>query len=517
MLPSPEPLASFTAVVNTRSSKRARLPWVVAFVLTPLACVLWFPTLGNLPIASHDTGYHLAVGRWITERSEVPRLDPFCFGSEGLDWINHNWLSQIAIYSVYARWGLGGLQCFRVLTLTLTLVFLSLSLRRVRAPPLISLLILGLVGAVLLGIHQVRPRLIAFLAVSCMTWILVRPDPEERLGRWSWCGLTLIALAMNNLHGGFVYCYLLLGADAIGTAVGSAWRRGPWLPTRARWLVGSAGVGLAGFVFHPHGFDAFLHAVHYVERLGPSVIKFTKEVRPLDFTNSWGLILEFFLFVALVGSLWGRRPRLREVLASIGLLQLTLQMRRGLPVFLIAAAPWVAQSYRGIHAGWFARLNAALAPTHRTLAPALVSVGLCWITLAGWVSSPGRPNDVLDSRWSREHLPAGPAALLQKVGGEGRVFASFSDANLLEWALYPQRRVHIDGRTDLHARGDAFEASHRILLRYAGWHEELVGLDVEYVVLRRHLQLSRLLAERSEWSLIYADPTWLVFRKRQGS
>lgn len=495
--------------------RREMLPWIAALLLVPGFCWAWASAVPTrLPVASYDTGYHLAVGRWITEHGTVPRTDPFCFSTEGLDWINLNWLAQIGFYSIYDAWGLVGLEAFRLLVMTGTLFFLWLACRAARAPPLPALAVMVLAALVLAQAPQIRPRLLSFLLVSMLAWGLARPDPEHQLSFPAAIGIAVVVLLFNNLHGGFLYAYAILGADAGGTAI-TSWRAGgPKLPRRSLLLGAVVLVGLLSFGLHPHGFAALEHAVDYMGRLGELVISITVEVQPANFTSYLGRLLEAAIAFALVGFIWGRRPPLRAWLVLVPFLQLALQMKRGLPLLIFVGGATAASSWRGLPLGtWWTAANRIMAPSWRTIGPALlcVSLTLATVSLVAW-SAPGRPGDVESPDWNPRVLPVGPARYLQSAGGEGRIFAKFGHANLLEWALYPQRRVFIDGRTDLHARGKGIAISQAIETRFANWEELLRELLVEHVVLERKSQLARLLSKR-KWSVVFLDKTWIVFKR----
>ena len=486
-------------------------------MLVPAFCCQWVSVLPtSSAVSSNDTGYHLAVGRWIVEHGTVPRADPFCFSTAGLDWINLNWLAQIGFYSVYSRWGIVGLLALRLLVMTGTLFFLWRAVRAVRAPPLPSLVLLALAAAILGGVPQVRPRLLTFLFVSGLAWGLARPDPQHRLGYGAAVAMTLAVLLLNNLHGGFAFAYAMLGADALGTAVMS-WRAGGTkYPRRSLLLGGVVVVGLLGFGVHPHGFAALEHAALYTQRLGQVVIEITMEVQPADFTSIYGRLLEAGVAFALIGIIWGRRLSLREALVVLPFLQLALQMKRGLPLLALAGGASAARSWSEIRLGsWWRRANEICAPAWRSLGAALLGVALTHASLSlCFYGSPGRPNDVTSAYWNPKALPVGPARYLQAAGGTGRIFARFGHANLLEWALYPQRRVFLDGRTDIHARGTAVAVTESIDRRYPGWEERLAALEVEYVVLPLKARLAADLAKRSEeWSVVFLDHSWVVFRR----
>lgn len=499
-----------------RPLKTSRALQLATFVVLGLICASWIQWLGQREIDSFDTGWHLATGRWIVEHGEVPTADPFNFTSDGLVWTNLNWVAQISFYKVYQWFGFMGLVCVGVLLPSAAMLCAWLDLRARKVPPLLGCVALALLAWGFMWSLHLRPRLFTYALVSYFAWILARPDPEDRLGARPAGALAVGLLLWNHLHGGFAYGYCMLAADAIGTAIAS-WRRGgPWIPQRSLWLSGIGLLGLASFGLHPHGYEAVIHAVEYVKRLGPVAMAVVIELLPLDFTQPLGRYAELCLGLAVLGVVFGRRPRMREALVALPFLHLALQMRRGVTPLALMALPWVALSWAPLWARvpGSARLDRCLRPGWRLLGPAFAATILVWsVAFLGTHGGPGRPNDVVNAVWNEHVLPVGAAAELQRRGGEGRIFSPFWAGGTLEWALYPQRRVHVDGRGSLHGRGTAFAESVAIRMRREGWHDLLVAHEIEYAVLRVKTELALELSKRPEWTVIYVDPVWIMLQR----
>lgn len=487
---------------------------LVAFLLLVLVGTLWLFGAWSLGVRSPDFGWHLSTGRWIVEQGVVPRADPFCYTSQGLEWTNLNWLAQVGFYRVYQRFGFTGLEGLRLLLLSATLVFTWLNLRARRVPPVLGLVALGLSAWALLFVTALRPRLFTMALLSCFAWVLARPDPEDRLGVRAALGLGALLLLWNQLHGGFVYGYCLLGADALGTAISSGRQGRGWLPLRSRWLGGVVALGLLSFLLHPHGLDALWHVANYNARLGPLVIAQTFELMPLDFGTSLGRYFAACLALATIGCVFGARPRLREVLVALPLLYLCLKMRRGVNPLVIVALPWVAAAWIPLWAKGPARgLDRTFALAWRALGLGLTLSAVCSAVVhLALASSPGQPNDVSDSAWRRE-LPVEAIAAIQRAGGQGRVFNRWPEGGPLVWGLYPSQRTFGDGRGDLHGTGTSVREGQEIAERRPGWHERLLAWEVEFALLERGTPLAEALAARSEWRLIHEDATFVVLRR----
>lgn len=499
------------------SSQRSPLQVLAAFLVLSLTGLLWLGLAWHLGFRAPDFCWHLATGRWIVESGAVPSADPFCYTSEGLPWTNLNWLAQAAFYRVYQACGFAGLEALRLLLLSATLAFTWLNLRARRISPLWGLVVLALSAWALLWVTALRPRLFTMALLSGFAWLLARPDPEDRLGLWPGLALGLGLLLWNHLHGGFVYGYCLLGTDALGTAISSGRRGQGWLPLRSRWGFGIVSLGLCSFLLHPHGLAALWHVANYNARLGPLVISETLELLPLDFGSQIGAYFLGGLALALVGCVWGERPRLREVLVALPFLYLSLKMVRGVNPLVIVALPWVAQAcqplWRKLPA--LTRLDRLFALAWRPWGLQLGLVALCSTLGHLPQAGPGAPNDVTAPAW--RELPTAAVAAIRRVGGEGRVFNRWPDGGPLVWGLYPQRRTFGDGRGDFHGVGSSVREGHEIAELQPGWHARLLAWEVEFALLARGTPLARALAERPEWQTIHADEGWVVLQRDLGA
>jgi len=60
-------------------------------------------------VADPDVWWHLRTGQLIIQNHQVFHADPYSFTRAGQPWINHEWLSEVAMYGVYRLAGWGGL------------------------------------------------------------------------------------------------------------------------------------------------------------------------------------------------------------------------------------------------------------------------------------------------------------------------------------------------------------------------------------------------------------------------
>ena len=86
------------------------LGWTTAILLFVLLVVL-----ANVEIKDYDLWLHLASGKVILETYMIPKVDVFSCTLAGHPWVNHEWLFQIIVQSVFQHFGVEGLVLIRLI------------------------------------------------------------------------------------------------------------------------------------------------------------------------------------------------------------------------------------------------------------------------------------------------------------------------------------------------------------------------------------------------------------------
>lgn len=500
---------------------------LAAVLLAGLAGALFRATHGLM--TDFDGPWHLACGRLIVETGTVPRADPFCFSSDGLDWINLNWLAQVVLYRVYAWRGFEGTISLAGLLLVVTLGAVTLAARARGAGAVATLAGLVPLWVTVVAAHSIRPQAATFALVALVALVLERPDPDLRFG-WRRAGLVLAALLLwSQLHGGFVFGFALVGLDAAGTCLDARLRGGPLVPRRALLLGGALVVTVLGFVLHPHGLDALVYAVTYPRALGSTLSTIT-ELMPLDPAGSFGrAVVAYAVFSALVLALAPVRPRARDLLLALAFLAMTISIRRAALPLVIVTLPAVAAAATGVLGRVAARPRAAaalawvealLTPAVRALPGALLGAAGLWIALVvAGLGRPGTPGQVSAPPFHPIVSPVAAIEALQRLEGphaKARVFSLYSAGGLLVWALYPERRTFIDGRGDLHARGRAYEDYMLIGTMQPGWKERLDAWGIDLVLLGTAAPPLQALVEQHGWQPLFSDGKFAIIARPPG-
>jgi hypothetical protein len=498
-----------------RSETRIKKVFQIAsfsMIFVAIVTIFYLRILGP-KYADPDTFWHLWAGRVIVESGSVPLEDPVCFTSAGLPWISPNWLSQVVMYRSFLRWGFMGPSMLSSWMVALAAVAHLITVANLRCSPIPSLVSLGFVLNALIFTHNVRPQEASFglFAVCCL--LLFREADPDRLRPTTALVLLAVLLLWNQLHGGVLFGYTLLTLDAIGSAMDTYRGRGRIVSRRAIILLIIVSVGMAGFAFHPHEYRALEHILLYKYRITPIFFDTVKELMPFMVRGTAGIFLELFVAL-LVGSLVAGRlfPPFRWLLPAVAFLHITLTSARGITFLILVAAPVLAVAAT--------RAISRIAPTSplseqdpaplKALAVALLLALGLWTFGIGLSGPPlSRPGELRSSLISPKTFPVGAAEFLNKAEYRGRIFNDYDAGGPLGWALYPQRRLFIDGRGDFHSWGDAYERYLAITNLEPGWLEKLDREDIELAALPSDSSLAAELL-RHGWPSVYRDSSFTI-------
>ena len=167
--------------------------------------------------ADVDLWGHLRFGLDILDSRTLESTDTYSFTSDR-SWINHEWLSEVAIAGAWLAGGASGLILLKLACILGALAFMGAALKEqgVAGRARIMLLGLTLVG-LLMRVTHVRPQLFSVLLFAALIYVFVRSERgSTRTLLWTIPILVLWA----NFHGGWLVGVGTVGLWCIGAVVG---------------------------------------------------------------------------------------------------------------------------------------------------------------------------------------------------------------------------------------------------------------------------------------------------------
>ncbi len=484
-----------------------------------LAIAIFFIGLAAMAMrvaVDSDTFWHLRAGTWMLDNQRLLNFDAFSHTRLGQPWINHSWLTEIAMAALYRLGGYGALNFATAVVVWLTFFFVY----RSGAGGSYLRIFVTLLAAVVSAVYwSARPQIVSMLLAAVFNAILL--DYRRRGVNRLWL-LPLIMLAWVNLHGGFAIGFILLVITfaghllplsrrlAAGMGGGGDHKDRPYV--QMLWL-GGAGLACAlAACLNPYGPAMLLYPFKTV-----SIGVLQNYIQEWQSPNFHARETQVFiiLWLATFGAVGFSRRRLSltDFLLFSVFSALALLAGRNIAVFAVVAAPILmlhgdaAIAELQAHAPAL-RLSENIASPARTLLilnwAIVVAVTLAAAAKAALPLLPAATQDAVAGA-----SPVGAAAYLRANPPPGLMFNSYNFGGYLAWALYPQTPVYVDGRTDLY--DNAFLTDYlNTASAGPGWQAALDSAHIGFVVIESNSPLARELQRTSGWAVRYRDPLAVV-------
>lgn len=474
-----------------------------AFLTVFLLCLF---AMAVRPATDPDLWWHLRTGQLILQSHSPIHRDPFSFTRFGQPWVNHEWLADVLIYSLYRLAGWGGLiiTFAVIITAAYWLVFLRCGGRHYVAALVTAW---GAIASV--PSWGVRPQMLSLLLASAFLYILERSDAKTRAIWWT---LPLMLLWVN-LHAGFALGILLMVLFGTGTLLDVALGFRVWHDARRqlKWLATATAVCAALVAVNPNGVRLYTYPLQTLtSRAMQTYIAewFSPNFHELRFLP-FGLLL-LAIMAALPFS--SRRTRPHDLLLLLVTAFAALRSVRHIPIFVLIAAP-VLSTLLEEHMERLRRPSTAgarqpefkswKAPIHALIVVAFVAFAATRVAAV----------TAKQAQAERASFPSGAVSFLLRSDLPRPILNHYNWGGYLIWKLYPRYRVFIDGRADLY--GDEFMEELSATYHLTDdWQRALQKWDVRTLVLPPDAPVVAKLLASSGWREVYADPQAVVLSRR---
>ena len=289
-----------------------------------------------------DLWGHIKFGEDIWQAKAIPATDPYNYVVPNHTWYNHEWLTEVFFFLLYAGFGSTGILLFK-LALGLTIVHLlsQLYFAQSKNIPVYCLFFLLWTHVVALGFTN-RPHLLTFLFLTILLVILYRYTEGKRHILW-WVP-PLMALWVN-CHGGFLAGFGIFGMFVLVESV-TQYRQKKTIDPLLFYV---SGISFLALLVNPYGYHLLGFLMETVPRK-----RYIKEWWPIPLWDTSYLHYKIMvvLFLASLFSPLRKRPwEVAIILFSIfyGFKHLRHSVLAGIVMTPVAAAgfaaliePWIA-------------------------------------------------------------------------------------------------------------------------------------------------------------------------------
>jgi hypothetical protein len=490
-----------------------RLPMVNSRSLMMCVVLLVILIAALQPITDPDFWWHLKTGQYITETHSIPYTDVFSNSRFGSEWVTHEWLSEVFIYSIYRTLGFIGLIVIFGVIISASFWFVYLRFKSHVQHPIVAGFALLLGAAATTAVWGVRPQTLTLFLASITLFILGRYYRNESKYTIWW--LVPLTILWVNLHAGFALGLTLILLTIVGLVVDAILLSDNSRTELREKLVPLVGVFLlscAAVCVNPNG--ARMYSYPFETLRSQAMMRFIEEWRSPDFHQPHFQALALLLigtFCAL--ALSNKRIRPGELLLLAVTAFATLRSGRNVAFFSLAATPLFAEhlwnwlmTYR-----WATRLFTPQTIEPARVSPAKVALNATLIVLALIITMLGvRRAMVLQPIAEAREFPGAAVNFMLAERPPQPIYNEYTWGGYFIWRLYPDYRVYIDGRADVY--GDQLvEESLKVHDANPGWRELLNKYGTRTVLVKPDSGLATSLRDETGWQKVFEDRQAIIF------
>lgn len=459
------------------------------------------------PITDGDFWLHVRTGRWIVEHAALPAHDIFTYTVPDHRWVNHEYLSEVLLFLLQARFGLAGVSVAAGLLTWVGLLLVAAACRPGRAPYAIVAAAVALGAAAGAPIWGPRPQMVGFVLLGLTLLWLRRLLAGE--GDRAILLLPAVMVLWSNLHGSWPLGLLAVGLAIAAEAAGWLADRSPAHLARLRRLALVAALSVLAVGINPNGPAIYAYPFQTVASAAQQSL--IREWASPDFHLASLHAFEAMALLLVAGLALGR-PTAFDLLTALAGLALALESVRNIALFVALATPVLAATWSDAWLRHGAPRLPRRAPAARARwGPALGALVLLAVPVL--VGSRIMAELARQPALTAQVVPVGAADWLAAHPGTGtRMFNEYAWGGYLadRFAPDPDRRVYVLSEGAL--MGDALLVRYdRVASLEPGWQEILDQDRVDSVVFDRDSRLDAALAADPGWRLAYRDRTAVVY------
>jgi hypothetical protein len=191
---------------------------------------------------------------------------------------------------------------------------------------------------------------------------------------------------------------------------------------------------------------------------------------------------------------------------------LALYSARYIPLFSIIVAPILARHAESILKESSGRLvDFVNKSINNATAVDAFAKGYVWAGLAVVAIIIVANNGTLEHKFDEKEKPVAAVEFLKKEGLKGNMFNNDEFGDYIIYSAFPQYKVFIDDRIGTPYDVGRVKEYLRVRHLEAGWEEIIEKYSINWIIFNTSSMLSRHLAEKKEWKLIYFDKVASIF------
>ena len=417
--------------------------------------------LSLMKIYDYDVWFHLKAGEYIVSNLTIPTADVFSYTAYGKPWVTHEWLFEVLLYAVSLLLGLPGLALFKAAIITAVFAVYLFHLRREGVSVALSVVVLITAAVLSKERFIARPELVTYLFTALYITSL---ESFSRGGRTNLHYLIFFPATMlfwANSHSGAVFGLFIIGAYGAGAFADPLLARLPGrrggralsledsAPRRPRFLLILFLLALGAGLLNPNTYQVYLYPLTALGISAETGLNLF-EYRP----PSWAFDSYFFIVLALsavVMLLSFRRLRFAHILLYLLFSWSALKYNRNIALWAMVTLPIVAIYLSAFEAAIARGVGHSPEKKEDLISKTALLLTVAYLLA---VAVPSISSSYREGYFGvgvkKGVFPVGAVDFIERTGIDGNIFNSYEFGGYLIWRGYPERRVYVDGRSDVY-------------------------------------------------------------------
>lgn len=451
-------------------------------------------------IVDSDLWCHFKTGEYILKNFNIPQTDIFSYTLENQPWVDHEWLSQIIFYIIFAKFGWLGVNMLKAVVVSLCFLILLFFIVS-KYKKLVYALFFIVLSVFAFGYRSfARPEIFSYLFLCLFFYVL---ESEEKFYL-----LPILQILWVNLHGYFILGPVLIFLYCIGSLALRDFKK-----VKRLGLI--LGFTCLACCINPYFYKGAVYPIKILIGIFNQQKAYMQDVHELmmPINASFGRYV-FFWVLAILSSITFlinlKKARIQHVLIFLGSFAASYAAVRNMPVFIFMAMP-------------LAVINLNEAGVAKNIVDKKYYGAVLLVILAGIYFFISNKYYEFTKQSAFRKTGSGMIGLLtpkkacdflERENIKGRIFNSIDFGHYIAYRFYPEKRVFIDVRTELY-KNDFYQ----LYKRAQNYPDEWESLQEKYhfnIALIRHLfsgteRLLRFLHKDKGWALVHYDETSAVF------
>jgi hypothetical protein len=467
---------------------------------------------GGFLLSDADTGWHIKAGEFMLDTFSVLRHDIFSFTTPPLDWLNHQWLSEVIMALIHQSWGLTGIVIFFALIISFTYTLLFRLMQKDQGNIIVAVFIVLLTIASSIFHWLARPHIFSLLFLT-MGYYLLDLFHHKHVNLLYF--FPPMMFFWINMHSGFIFGFILIFIYLMGNLlrfITSKDETRELYKQRTKLLILTMVASFFISLINPYGLNSLINPFTFVSN--KFIMNHMSEFQSPNFHNPilWPFNVFLLLMIFVIG-LSKKNLNIIEILLLVIFIGMGLFSQRFIPFLCIVAAPILVRNVDWMLKGMHHRFVDVFKKKSDDLCSMDASArGYLWFVGGVLMIVIALVTNKIVYQFDENEKPVAAVNFLKKVSLEGNMFNDDEFGDYIIYSAFPRYKVFIDSRVDMYGPDRLKDYLHMVSFK-PGWEDIVEKYSINWVFFNSDSMLSRHLRERNDWKLIYSDRVANIFIK----